>query len=224
MDASTDEREEVPNAFNPYVQERSIGGPGTLCIYVRLWGLFGIDSDIISWSDLLIDAINYGEKGFKMYSKFYNYINTQLPCLSQYNSTCKLILNYPFCNQSKYNINDIIYNKDLSNTFKILSLMTSDQAIYEFYNGTSGFNIVNTTQSKGYNNIANSNGLLNEKDLSNYRTVFREPISNIINLNNNKYSLKLLQSLLTKNENNLDLKLLQYQQLIYLIKYYNVFT
>eukprot|EP01084_Bolivina_argentea_P050110 92132_1 len=61
----------------------SIGSPGTLYAYKRLWETFGSNEDIISWSDLFTDAINIGQNGFKMYETFYNDIISQLPYLSR---------------------------------------------------------------------------------------------------------------------------------------------
>ncbi len=55
----------------------SVGTPSTLYTYSQLWQLFGIGSDIISWSDLFTDAINYGQHGFKMYSTF-DYLFSQI--------------------------------------------------------------------------------------------------------------------------------------------------
>eukprot|EP01084_Bolivina_argentea_P280509 479728_1 len=133
-----DGREEAPDAFNPYVfcsnitcyelneavdpnsecgacstipfAERKTGGlgigvPGTLYANKRLWEIFGT----VDWDRLFEDAIDIaGNSGFTMYQGLDTYIQDNLEHLSRFNSTCKLILNYPYCNQSKYNIGDTV--------------------------------------------------------------------------------------------------------------------
>eukprot|EP01084_Bolivina_argentea_P286677 491808_1 len=208
-----DGREEAPNAFNPYVfcaniscfnsngmtgscdncdaiqwSERRVGGlsigvPGTLYSFKKLWDTFGN----IKWSKLFKDAINIANNGFIMYDELYNQIVDNIQYLSRYESTCKMILNYPQCNASKYKIGDIAIFNDFGSTLKILSIDAND-AISNFYQGIIASAIVNASQNS-INPITNRIGLMSMNDINGYKPVFRTPIKSEFKHNNNIYNI-----------------------------------
>ena len=165
----------------------SVGVPGTVYAMKKLYELYGIGEDVISWSELFDDAVYYAKNGFTAYPTFVDDIEDYIPYLGRFESSCKLLLNYPSCNQSKYQVGDNVTNVDLAKTFMILAELGPDDAVEEFYNGEIGNAIVNTSRS-AINPVTNRRGELTQQDLTGYRPVFREPISSTISFNDKEYT------------------------------------
>ena len=212
-----DGREEAPANYNPYVfcnetscfdtngtsgdcddctpipfDERRTGGlsvgvPGTVYAMKKLYELYGIGDDVISWSELFEDAIYYATNGFAAYPTFVDDIDDYIPFLSRFESSCKLLLNWPICNESKYEIGDNVTNVDLAKTFMLLAELGPDGAVQEFYNGDLAKVIVNASRS-AINTVTERRGEITEEDLSKYRAVFREPITSTIAFNDEDYT------------------------------------
>jgi len=181
-----DGREEAPNKYNAQVfceKENctmanetipmpnraygglSIGVPGTLSAMALMHDSFGS----LDWSTSFEPAINLSENGFEMYEEFYNDL-ARSSVLKYFNGSRDL---YYIDGLPAANIGETFYNKDLANTFRLLSTSSKD-AIEIFYQGEIAQDIVNTAQNAFYD-VTNRTGLMEMEDISNYTAVFRKP-------------------------------------------------
>jgi len=202
--AAIDGREEAPAAYNPYVfcanvtcfesngsapgcencatipyWERTTGGlsvgvPGALHAFKRLYETYGAGEDVVSWADVFAPAIELASDGFPVYQGMLDWINLVLPFMSRFESSCKLLLNYPHCNASRFAVGDIITFPELNKTFSKLASLTPDEAMTEFYTGDMAEAIVATTQIA--NPATGRAGVMTLDDMAAYKAVFREPV------------------------------------------------
>ena len=132
----------------------SSGVPGTVAGLWEVHQKFGS----LPWEELLEDAINYAENGFKVTPFMSDVLRAYNKKLSFYDETKNIFQkDYPDFK------NDLI-QKDLANTLKIISIEGKDG----FYKGEIAEKIAISMKENG--------GLISQYDLENYKAVWREPL------------------------------------------------
>ena len=132
----------------------SSGIPGTVAGLWEVHQKFGS----LPWEELLEDAINYAENGFKVTPFMSDVLRAYNKKLSFYDET-KNIFQKDYPDFKK----DLI-QKDLANTLKIISIEGKDG----FYKGEIAKKIAISMKENG--------GLISQYDLENYKAVWREPL------------------------------------------------
>eukprot|EP01083_Nonionella_stella_P073950 200288_1 len=161
----------------------SVGVPGTLYSFKKMWDVFGNTE----WSHLFEDAIDIATNGFPMYKGLLNYINMMKEYIARSAAACQIVLNYPHCNAPKWKIEDTVTFPDLARTLKLLSF-DADEAIDIFYEGSLASTIVSIAASM-INPVTGRNGLLTKDDMKGYRAVFREQVSTTFNQDGKAYKV-----------------------------------
>ena len=139
----------------------SVGVPGTLALLEKLHLNFGS----IAWKELFKPAIDLAANGFPVSSRLVKSIKrARLKKLKFFDDTQNIFFKK---DGSEYSPGEIIRNKELARTFKIIS----QQGSKAFYNGVIGDQIVRTVQSSRMNP-----GLMEESDLERYKVKERTPV------------------------------------------------
>ncbi|MFM7619992.1 MAG: gamma-glutamyltransferase, partial [Alphaproteobacteria bacterium] len=141
-----------PKKFSDAVQGGlSVGVPGVLKTLFLAHQKFGK----LPWDQLFEEAINIANQGFPITER----MNNALKDL-QYLKKFAGMKNYYDHNQNLKKVGEIITNKELAKTFKIIS----KSPLKAFYEGQIAKNIVDTV-----NNTEINKGLLSLNDLKNYQ-------------------------------------------------------
>ena len=139
----------------------SVGVPGTLALLEKLHLNFGS----IAWKELFKPAIDLAANGFPVSIRLVKSIKrARLKKLKFFDDTQNIFFKK---DGSEYSPGEIIRNKELAQTFKIIS----QQGSKAFYNGVIGDQIVRTVQSSRVNP-----GLMEESDLIRYKVKERTPV------------------------------------------------
>ena len=139
----------------------SVGVPGTLALLEKLHLNFGS----IAWKELFKPAIDLAANGFPVSIRLVKSIKrARLKKLKFFDDTQNIFFKK---DGSDYSPGEIIRNKELAQTFKIIS----QQGSKAFYNGVIGDQIVRTVQSSRVNP-----GLMEESDLVRYKVKERTPV------------------------------------------------
>jgi len=195
-----DGREEAPEYYNPYIFCRDINcflqntpehDPNNECdcsggtILINLaWG--GLSAGVpgvlhalatlhkhfgkLEWKDNFEYATDLARNGFPMYSSLYNSINGNNKLL-QFNESRKLFFK-DGTTEPKVEVGELFVNADLADFYDMISF-DREGGIEMFYNGSIAKSIVDAVRNNIYNDRY---GLMTEYDLSNYKSVFREPV------------------------------------------------
>jgi len=141
-----------PKKFSDAVQGGlSVGVPGVLKTLFLAHQKFGK----LPWDQLFEEAINIANQGFPITERMYNALKDL-----QYLKKFAGMKNYYDHNQNLKKVGEIITNKELAKTFKIIS----KSPLKAFYEGQIAKNIVDTV-----NNTEINKGLLSLNDLKNYQ-------------------------------------------------------
>lgn len=141
-----------PKKFSDAVQGGlSVGVPGVLKALFLAHQKFGK----LPWDQLFEEAINIANQGFPITERMYNALKDL-----QYLKKFAGMKNYYDHNQNLKKVGEIITNKELAKTFKIIS----KSPLKAFYEGQIAKNIVDTV-----NNTETNQGLLSLNDLKNYQ-------------------------------------------------------
>lgn len=133
------------------------GVPGSVDGMVKAHKKYGK----LSWSELLDPAINLAENGFPITSKQARELNGMKNEFITYNPG-----SIPFVKHSgNWQSGDLLIQKDLANTLKLIR----DKGRAGFYEGETA-RIISEEMKRG-------KGLISEKDLKEYQSVWRTPIT-----------------------------------------------
>jgi len=139
---------------------RSVGVPGVLHGLKSAHERYGK----LPWNVLFEDAINLAEQGFVVSPRLEKLVAMQFnPGISM----LPAISTYFFPNGQAIKAGDILVNKPLANAFKQIA----EQGISAFYQGRIAKNIVQAVKQSPI-----APGVLSEEDMSNYQSVWREPV------------------------------------------------
>jgi gamma-glutamyltranspeptidase/glutathione hydrolase len=131
------------------------GVPGTVAGFWEVHQKFGS----LEWELLLEDAIYYAEHGFEITPYMGDMLSKYKEKLSYFEPT-----NIIFMKHNPYFTGNILVQKDLANTLKLIAVKGKDG----FYKGEIAKKIANEMQKNG--------GLITEDDLINYMPQWRKPL------------------------------------------------
>ncbi len=134
----------------------SVGTPGLLKMFKKAHDQYGR----LPWRDLFAPAIKIANNGFVVGERL-NATASQISYLQDFSQTAKIYLKKD--KSGKYvskNIGEIIINKELANSFKIIA----NQGIEAFYDGKIAKDIVSAVKNSKINP-----GYLRENDFKNYQ-------------------------------------------------------
>ncbi len=142
----------------------AIGVPGSIAGMYAAWKKYGRIKD---WEKLLQPAIDFAENGFPISQTEANRLNKYKNDFLKYNPD-----NHTFIKSEKWKAGDILVQKDLANTLKLIA----KNGPKAFYQGKIAHQIVEK--------IHKVNGIMSLEDLKNYKAIFRKPIE--VNYHNYK--------------------------------------
>ena len=132
--------------------------PGTVAGLVEVHKRFGK----LPLNEVMTPAIELAGKGFKINEHLANAIDAKKDLLQQYPSSAKIFLHN---DGSPKKAGEILVQNDLARTLDLISKKGGDG----FYKGTIAKAIIAEGKKLG--------GLITEKDLNNYKVVWRKPVS-----------------------------------------------
>lgn len=134
----------------------SAGVPGTVDGMVKAHEKYGK----LSWKDLVQPAIDLAEKGFQLTEKQANEFTTKHEKFLKYNTKLNA-----FASKATWKAGDLFVQKDLANTLKLVQ----EKGRAGFYEGKTASLIVKE--------MKRGNGIISKKDLKQYNSVWRAPVS-----------------------------------------------
>ena len=132
------------------------GVPGTVDGMVKAHEKYGK----LSWKELVQPAIDLAEKGFPITKQQASELTNKHEDFEKYNKVSNALIS-----RSTWNQGDILIQKDLANTLKLVQ----QKGRNGFYSGKTADLIVNE--------MKRGNGIITKKDLKNYQSVWRKPVS-----------------------------------------------
>lgn len=132
------------------------GVPGTVDGMVKAHEKYGK----LNWKDLVQPAINLAQKGFKITKQQASELTNKHNDFVKYNPKTNALTS-----KSSWKEGDLLIQKDLANTLKLIQ----QKGRAGFYEGKTADLIVNE--------MKRGNGIITKKDLKNYHSVWRKPVS-----------------------------------------------
>ena len=133
----------------------AVGVPGTVMGQYTAWKKYGAIKD---WKKLLAPAIRLAKEGFAISQAEANRLNKYQEGFVKYNPDNKVFI------KKHWQAGDVLVQKELANTLQ----MIADKGTKAFYQGEVAEAIVKKVNKSG--------GIINLKDLYNYKAKFRKPI------------------------------------------------